>query len=143
MSVEKVRFIQVFLFSIAILALSRWGSTILVHKKQNDLAQRLGVDKDDYADTSPFPANYFSKALQPDVTTIKEAHEIVREYELVLHCRRDSEVYYYYSKHDDTALRIQIIYDQGKYVKILEEDDDSNLLQTQECVPGLLSENLQ
>ena len=121
------------------LILSRAINLAVENRKQADLAQRLGIDRDAYPDISTFPINYFLVTLKPGMTK-SEVHEIVKEYERVLHCRRYSEIYYYYSKDDDKALRFEVFYDEeGKYFDISGEGDSSKLYD-EGCVPGLLSE---
>lgn len=138
---DKIRIKHVLLFLILLLVMSRGVIAIIESKKQQYLAQRLGVEINAYPPTSAFPINYFVSELEPGVTTIKEVHAIVKQYERVLHCRKYAEIYYYFSNDDNAALRFQIFYDEnGKYSKIIGEDDDSATLYTAECVPGLLSE---
>lgn len=136
---QKIRFKHVFIFLIAIFSLWRGTNAALEFKKERDLAQRLGIDIDAYPHISRFPKSYFLIVLKPDMTR-KEVHEIVKEYEQVLHCRRSSEIYYYYSKNDAKALRFKVVYDfDGRYVKLMGEDD-STMLVDEGCAPGLLDE---
>ena len=137
---KKMRFIYVLMALILLFVCVRYINTGIQDRKERDLAQRLGIDRDAYPDNESFPTSYFYKTLKPGITTIKEVHEIVREYELVLQCYRGSEVYYYYSKDDDETLRFEIWYDfDGKYSKILGEND-SYRINTESCGPGLLPE---
>jgi len=128
---------HIFLVFILIVVLTHCVHITLENKKERDLAQRLGVDRDAYPENASFPTSYFYETLKPGITTRKEVHEIVTEYELVLRCSWDSEVYYYYSKDDNKALRFEIWYESGKYYKISGEDD-SYRINAESCVPGLL-----
>ena len=136
---EKIRFQHVLLVLVVIVISTRCVNTVLENTRERDLAQRLGIDRDAYPNKAPFPTSYFYETLKSGITTIKEVHKIVTEYELVLQCYRGSEVYYYYSKEDDKALRFEIWYRDGKYSKMSGEDD-SYRINTESCGPGLLPE---
>ncbi len=137
---EKIRLKHVIIFFVVLFVLSRGLNTVLEIKKQRDLAERLSINIDSYPHIPAFPKNYFLVVLEPGMTK-KEVHAIVKEYEQVFHCRRSSEVYYYYSKKTDKALRFEVLYDEdGRYTKLIGEDDNSSMLYTEGCVPGLLSE---
>lgn len=136
---EKINFKHILLALVVMVVLTRCVNAVLENARERDLAQRLGIDRDAYPGKGSFPISYFYDTLKPGVTTIKEVHEIVTEYELVLRCYGTWEVYYYYSKDDDTALRFEIWYDGGKYAKMLGEDD-SYKINTESCGRGLLPE---
>ncbi len=136
---KKMRFLYVLIALLLLLVFARYINIGIDDRREWDLAQRLGIDRDAYPDEASFPTSYFYETLKPGITTIKEVHEIVREYKLVLQCYRGSEVYYYYSEDDDEALRFEIWYDNGKYSKILGEND-SFKINTESCGPGLLPE---
>lgn len=123
-----------------ILVLARGASIALEHLQRRELAQRLNIAVDSpYLDTQSFPENYFWETLKEGMTK-KEVHEIVKGYELVLHCPRYAEIYYYYSDQTDKAVRFEILYDEdGKFTKLMGEGD-SNTLDDYGCVPGLLGE---
>lgn len=107
--------------------------------KQRDLAEGLGVKVEDFTPTSYFPETYFFSVLKPGMTK-NEVHEIVVEYEQVFTCNNLDELYYYYSKDEADAMRFMILYDfNGKFHKIMGEDDSSKLYD-EGCVPGLLDE---
>jgi hypothetical protein len=116
-------------------------STIYVtprERMQIDLADRFGVKIEDYPNRSAFPVGYFSTILKPEMT-ITEVHEIVQGYQRVLHCGKRSEIYYYFSSDLANAKRFKIRYDdQGNYLGIEGEEDDSRTLQTYGCDPGLI-----
>jgi len=138
--VEKIRFKHIVMALVLVFILAKGVNLAVENTRERELAQRLGIDRDAYPRKASFPSSYFYEKLKPGITTRKEVHEIVIEYELVLQCYEGSEVYYYYSKDDDETLRFEIWYDfDGKYSKILGEND-SYRINTESCGPGLLPE---
>jgi hypothetical protein len=109
-------------------------------KKREDLADKLGVEIQDYPDESMFPLGYFDVTLESGMT-LNEIHEIVQGYEKVLHCRTYSEIYYYFSTEDDKALRFEITYDeQMRLRRYQEEEIDSRTITTNGCDNGQIPE---
>ncbi len=106
--------------------------------QQEQLATNLGVSIDDYPYQGDFPAGYFYRVLKPGMT-YEEVHHMVREYESVYRCFGTDEIYYYFSKNDDDALRFALYYDEeGRYVELQGEDPNSRTLSLGGCSPGLL-----
>ncbi len=139
---EKIRFKHIFLFALTMLVLVRCVNIAFENTKQEELAQRLGVDINRYPKNAPFPVNYFLAVLKPGMTK-SGVHAIVTGYEQALHCERYAEIYYYYSKDDGKALRFEIFYyEDGKYSKLVGEGDRDKLFD-EGCVPGLLDENIK
>ncbi len=76
--------------------------------------------------------------------TIDEVHEIVQKYEWVLRCEvgQQSEIYYYFSTHDDDAIRVKILYnDDWTVFRVDGEDTNSRTIRTENCVAGRLGED--
>ena len=139
---DKIHFKYVLLLTVAILILLHSANIALEDLQRRELAQHLNIKTDSpYLDSPSFPVNYFWEVLKPGMTK-QEVHEIVKEYERVLHCRRSSEIYYYYSENTDKALRFKIIYDEAGLFRKLMGEDDSTRFGDDECIPGLLDERL-
>jgi hypothetical protein len=108
-------------------------------KMQKDLAKELGVKIDDYPYRTSFPVGYFYTILQPGMS-MADVHKVIQGYEKVLRCDSTSEIYYYFSSELEDAKRFQIIYDdQGEFMRLEGEEDDSRTLQTNGCVPGQIN----
>jgi hypothetical protein len=109
--------------------------------EQKKLAQSLGVEINDYPASYAFPVGYFHEILQPNMT-LNEVHTIVRGYISVYNCGY-KEVYYYFSKNDNRAIRFEVIYkpaDDGEYLflKLQTEDDNSRSIHVEKCKSGLI-----
>lgn len=103
---------------------------------QEALANELGVRVEDYPPRSSFPVEYFYSVLSQGMT-ITDVHSVIRGYEKVLHCGSTSEIYYFYSPDLESAKRFKIIYDnQGKFVRLEGEEDDSHTIQIFGCETG-------
>src|SRR5574341_1480185 len=63
-------------------------------KERKALADRWGVNVEDYG--LYFPLDYFRDRLHKGMP-IDEVHAMINDYERVLHCGYDAEIYYYYS----------------------------------------------
>jgi hypothetical protein len=107
------------------------------------LASKLGIGIGEY---SPFPLGYFAATLPPG-SSMEMVHMTVLGYARVVQCHYANgnarEVYYFYSRNDSDALRIEIWYDElWRVTDILGEDDDSRTIYIEEgeCVPGRLGE---
>src|SRR6266540_4516052 len=97
-------------------------------EKQEELAKSLGVKIQDYPYQSDFPAGYFYTVLKPNMT-YDEVHSIVRGYESVYNCYGTDELYYYFNKDANNALRFALYYDeQGHFVEMQGEDPNSRTL---------------
>lgn len=111
------------------------------HEQAQALAQDLGISWGGYR---AFPQSYFQENLQPG-SSMELVHMTVLGYVRVVQCHppsgRPREVYYFYSRSDRTALRIEVFYDEAwRMVDIRGEDDDSRTIVVKGCVPGRLSE---
>ncbi len=108
-------------------------------EKQNQLAETLGVDIDNYRKID-FPSEYFSLALKRGMS-IREVHHIMQGYEWVLRCYDDSEIYFYFSSDSTNSFKYEILYDGRFYDSLIADDvyDDSTVT-TYGCVEGLLDE---
>lgn len=114
-------------------------SRISFYREQRELAQRLEVNIHDYSPISRFPESYFLLVLRPGMA-ISDVHKLITEYKQVFRCGTRGEIYYYYSKDDDKAIRFKIIYDEvGQFRKLMGEDD-STRFGDDGCVIGLLDE---
>lgn len=106
--------------------------------KQEELALKLGIEIEDYPNKAAFPKGYFYTVLKPGMT-IEEVHLKIIEYEQVFSCYGTDELYYYLSRNDEDALRFMIHYDnEGRFVRMYGEDDDSRTLSSRGCISGLL-----
>jgi hypothetical protein len=106
------------------------------HKQQQALAEQLGVKIEDYPYPRIFPHYYFSEILRTGMSP-KEVHNIVKGYDEIFVCGDYKEIYYYFSRNDDKALRLQIFYDNDhKYVSLQGEDDNSRYIKTEDCIYG-------
>lgn len=114
---------------------------ILLRIKQHQLAEHLGVDLREYPSKPMFPQIYFYSVIVPGMTK-SEVRKIMIGYEIALTCgnNKDQELYYYYDKDKEDALRIMVVYDlDGKFHKFMGEGD-SNWLYDKDCVLGLFDE---
>ncbi|HTY25140.1 MAG TPA: hypothetical protein VMC85_18555 [Desulfomonilaceae bacterium] len=103
-------------------------NSIALRKNQQELAQYLGVKINDYEGPDVFPVMYFDSVLKPGMPS-DEVHQIVRGYDQVLFCFGNTEIYYYFSTEDNTAIRFGIEYDdQGKYIRLEGENPRERLL---------------
>jgi hypothetical protein len=113
--------------------------------QEQKLAATLGVNADDYR---LFPYDYFVKKLQPGRNpgvSMEMVHVTVLGYARVVQCHdaslRPREVYYFYSRSDTEALRLEFNYDEvWRLTNIRGEDDDSGGIFIEGCIPGRLSE---
>lgn len=110
-------------------------------KQQEQLAQELGVEIDDYSYEKVFPLGYFNSILKEGMS-MDEVHSIVKGYEKVLQCGSRCEVYYFFDNRDTKALRFMIFYDkQSNFERIQGEDTDSGTIWTDGCIEGTLYPN--
>ena len=135
---------KIYISSILIVILSLFSSVLIGcnphQSEQEKLAQKFGVEIEDFPDERYFPEGYFYTILKPGITS-KEVHDFIQGYEKVLHCGGYREIYYYFSSDDAQSLRFEIIYDeQGKYKDIRSEDDDSRTIRTEGCELGLITD---
>jgi len=104
------------------------SNTLMLRRKQQTLAGELGVKIDNYNSPAVFPVGYFATVLKPDMT-VAEVHQIIRGYQQVLLCDGSTEIYYYFSTEDKSAIRFGIEYnDQGRYKQLEAEKPGSGLL---------------
>ena len=131
--------ISICLLISGILWITPMLSTSSREKAQKNLAWELGVRIDDYPYPLGFPSGYFGVVLKPGMS-ISDVHKIVRAYRQVLHCGDGMEVYYYLSTDIEDTERFFIFYDeQGRYLRIQGEDNDSRMnLDGLGCSDGLL-----
>ena len=109
-----------------------------LHNKQTELAKVMEVGNENYP---YFPVDYLSKTIKYGMT-FNEAHNFLLGYEDVYNDNESSEIYYYFSKDDDKAERIWIMYDkknQYKVLKISGEDKNSNSFIVEGWSEGLLT----
>jgi hypothetical protein len=107
-------------------------------EKQHLLAKELGVKIEDYPPHEDFPVSYFLSKLTPGMN-IEEVHSLIKGYQKVYYCEKSSEIYYFYSEVDNSALRMKIKYDSLlKYKSYETEDPDSRTIQLFGCLPGLI-----
>lgn len=106
------------------------------------MAENYGVKIEDYPYPSSFPISYFVNNLQPG-DTIEKVHDLIKGYEIVYHCDKYAEFYYFFSSDSSTALRFLVLYDENiQYKKIISEDDNSRDLDQIGCVAdGLINNN--
>ena len=114
-----------------------------LREKQELMAQELGVKVNDYGPAIRFPWGYLRVRLIPGMS-VKQVHQIIPNYEAVYRCETDSipsEIYYFFSKDDDKALRIEVVYDEHKRYQFLRpEDKNSAKISVRNCEPGYLDE---
>jgi hypothetical protein len=105
--------------------------------KQEKLAKDLGAKIEDYP--VEFPVGYFYGVLKPGMT-LDEVHNIVQGYGVVYNCWGFMELYYYFGKTENDAIRFALTYDeQGHYDGMKGEDRNSRILGLSEgCYEGLL-----
>jgi len=114
-----------------------------LREKQELMAQELGVKVNDYGPAIRFPWGYLRVRFIPGMS-VKQVHQIIPKYEAVYRCKTDSipsEIYYFFSKDDDKALRIEVVYDEHKHYQFLRpEDKNSAKISVRNCEPGYLDE---
>ena len=118
-----------------------WSNRDPYARKRESLAIELGVDISKYSKRG-FPTNYFQEVLKTGMSS-EDVHQIVRGYDVVFHCSRNTEFYYYFSTDSNKAVRYLITYDEtGELESTLSEDEDSRSLHlyVHDCVPGFLQE---
>lgn len=110
-------------------------------RQQEKLANELSVDLNRWPYVTSFPASYYASTLEEGMTR-RQVHEAIKGYERVFKCGPDTrgfteEIYYFYSSNDDTALRMQIVYDnQKRYFRTQGEDRNSRTITTTNCQVG-------
>jgi hypothetical protein len=111
----------------------------LRNREEKAIANALGVKREDYPASRPFPGSYFETVLKPGMT-IQKVHEIVQGYMKATSCGVDEELYYFYGTDNETADRILFLYNQNdlKFQSYREEDKNSHAITTKNCLPGLL-----
>jgi hypothetical protein len=135
------------IISVIVVGLAAFSLAILIRvsiderirwPKQLFLALKLGVDPTIFS--GPFPVPYYEGKLnRGDSRT--QVHVLVQNYSQVFHCGQEREIYYYFGKSDNYALRFEVWYDaQGNYDGISGEDDNSRSISTKGCVLGRLVE---
>lgn len=137
--------ISLFLSCLCILIMAYLAiNTVILNTQrrnnQENLAKLLGVQIEDYPSPYSFPSGYFSTMLKQGAS-IESVHQLVQGYEIVLHCGRREEVYYYYSSQidDPHIVRFKIVYDEQGYFRSLEgEDSNSRTIRTIGCEPGVI-----
>jgi len=109
-------------------------------KERKALADRWGVNAEDYG--LYFPLDYFEAKLHKGMP-IDEVHAVIKDYERVLHCRYDAEIYYYYSSDDNLALRIEVLYEPDGlfFLGVIGEDWEDGGIGIEGCEPGRIGEN--
>ena len=114
-----------------------------LREKQELMAQELGVKVNDYSPAIRFPWGYLRVRLIPGMS-VKQVHQIIPKHEAVYRCKTDSvpsEIYYFFSKDDDKALRIEVVYDEHKRYQFLRpEDKNSARISVRNCESGYLDE---
>jgi hypothetical protein len=110
------------------------------------LAEELGINLLTWPWPSSFPVSYFVTVLEKGLSP-EEVHEIVRDYERVVHCEPNPlwggmrEVYYFRSDLDDNALRMELGYDSEMRLSWSRgEDNNDRRISTSGCVAGILDE---
>ena len=109
-------------------------------RKQQALAQQLGVGAAEYPYPASFPAGYFDTVLTPGMA-LQEVHRVVQGYDHVYHCDGDIkyELYYFFGSDNHEAILLLIDYDrQQKFEDLRSSDWDSPTLGGQACAEGLL-----
>jgi len=130
----------VFTATLVVSAIRLRDSVILI-RQRNALAIELGINLWSWPRPAAFPLGYFFSILEEKMLR-QEVHQIVRGYQRVLRCGPDSrgftqEVYYFYSDHDDRALRMEIEYDTQKQLyRVQGEDPNSRIFSVRNCQPG-------
>lgn len=108
--------------------------------KQEALAKVLNVKINDYPDTERFPLGYYESVLVPGMS-VHDVHALIKGYDIVYNCYGTDELYYYFSKDENDAVRFKIYYStQQTYENILGEDNNSRTLSVGECIKGPLPE---
>ena len=109
-------------------------------KERKALADRWDVNAEDYG--LYFPLDYFEANLHRGMP-IDEVHAVIKDYERVLHCGYDAEIYYYYSSDDNLALRIEVLYDPYSLLfrGVVGEDWEDGGIGIEGCEPGRIGEN--
>ncbi len=114
-----------------------------LRKEQELMAQELGVEIEDYGPAIRFPWGYLRARLTPGMSA-QEVHQIIPKHEAGYRCRTDSipsEIYYFFSKEDDKAVRIEVVYDEyERYQFLRPEDRNSTRISVENCEPGYLGE---
>ncbi len=114
--------------SVLVCIVVPFSRNAFLHKKQDELAEYLGLDVDTY-NRAGFPDNYFYRQLSEGMTR-DEVHAIVKGYEAVYLCYEWAELYYFFDLDDDRATRFMIMYDnedEDEYVKFISEDKNSRV----------------
>ncbi|MBP7227667.1 MAG: hypothetical protein KA988_01035 [Longilinea sp.] len=109
-------------------------------QQQRALAKKWNVEIENYPHPHYFPYGYFEEILEPG-TGINEVHQIVVDYQRVMYLRSgtfDYELYYYYARQDQKALRIQVIYKDGRLEELRTEDSNSRSFSNDGYNEGLL-----
>lgn len=134
---KKIHPMYFLIMVVLLIACAKLVSTAQETKRQEELAQRLGVAIEDYPYADSFPGGYFYTVLRSGMSK-DQVHSIVVEYEVVYTCSKWRELYYYYSVDDNDAFRFMILYDnQGNFFRMEGEDDDSSTLSKDGCTLGL------
>jgi hypothetical protein len=125
-----------YFFILFLIVLSGCGNSNPYQSQQEALAKQLGVKIEDHSYPKAFPEGYFYEVLKPGMSP-HEVHEIIKYYDVIYSCEDYKEIYYYFSKNDDQALRFQIFYDkEGKFEKLQGEDDNSKYIKVNDCILG-------
>jgi len=111
-------------------------------ERQDILAKELKININDYPWPSVFPIGYYYELLKPGMS-IDEVHKIITNYDEVYACGKLSEIYYYFSKDDENALRFRVLYEKDtlNYFMIQGEDSNSRDINVENCVKGKTQEN--
>jgi len=130
--------------SICLLLISGWwffANRNPFLSAQEKYAKQYGLKIDDYPYPLVFPAGYYETILKPGMS-INQIHATIRGYASVYHCKQYSEIYYFFSKKEEKAIRFEVTYDERGNFKYLQgEEPDSPTIQLHGCTEGLINEN--
>ncbi len=137
---KRILFFILFLASMLFISQLYWIIRAMPYKeKQNQLAENLGVDIENYRRID-FPSEYFSLALKPGMS-IREVHHVMQGYEWVLRCDDYAEIYFYLTPYSTTSFKYEILYDGKIYDSLITDDIyDDTTVTTYGCVEGMLEE---
>lgn len=131
---------------VTVIVLGQSANRSDIQREQQEFAESVGVRIEDYSYPGTFPLSYFDSKLSVGMSK-SETHSIISGYEKVLKCNQQlvqREIYYFFSSQDFKAIRIEVWYsDDGRFLGINSEDQDSRTIRTEECAPGLRAESIR